>query len=117
MRQAGLWSRGAQLYCNAQDGGFVELVLAVRAAGRYRLRVLATAAPDYGILRVALDGKRPEHEFNLYSGRVCPAGSLELGTVDLPAGRHVLRFESVGKPAGSTGFSFGLDAIDLLPPP
>jgi hypothetical protein len=37
--------------------------------------------------------------------------------IDLAAGRHKLRFASAGKPAGPTGFSFGLDAIDLLPPP
>jgi hypothetical protein len=37
--------------------------------------------------------------------------------IDLAAGRHKLRFTSAGKPAGSTGFSFGLDAIDLPLPP
>jgi hypothetical protein len=54
--------------------------------------------------------------FNLYSGRVCPAGSLELGTFDFAAGQYKLHFASVAKPAGSTGFAFGLDTIDLLPP-
>lgn len=116
-REGLLWSRGAQLSCDAQEGGFVELGFAVRTAGRYRLRVLATAAPGYGVVRIALDGKTLEPDFSLYSGRVSPAGSLELGTMDLAAGRHTLRFESAGKPAGSTGFAFGLDAIDLLPPP
>jgi hypothetical protein len=114
--EAPLWSRGSQLYCNAEDGGFVELALAVPSAGRYRLRVLGTAAPDYGLVRITLEGKGIERVFSLYSGRVCPAGSLELGTVDLTAGRHKIRFTSVGKPPGSTGFAFGLDAIDLLPP-
>ena len=112
-----LWTRGAQLFCKAQDGGFVELGFTVRSAGRYRVRLLATAAPDYGIIRVRLDDHPPLHELNLYSGRVCPSGSLELGTMDLPAGEHRLRVASVGKHAGSTGFSFGLDALDLLPPP
>ena len=113
-----LWSRGAQLFCNAQDGGFVELTFEVRAAGRYRVRVLGTAAPDYGVVRITLDGrKKLAQEFNLYSQRVSPAGSLELGTFELPAGQHKLHVASVGKGAGSKGFSFGLDAIDLLPPP
>ena len=115
--EAPLWSRGSQLYCNAEDGGFVELGLTVRTAGRYRLRVLGTAAPDYGLVRITLGGKGLERVFSLYSGRVCPAGSLELGTMELAAGRHKIRFASAGKPPGSTGFSFGLDAIDLLPPP
>ena len=94
-----------------------SLWFTVRTACRYRLRVLATAAPDYGVVRVKLDDNKAGPEFNLYAGRVCPSGSLELGTVDLAVGRHRLHFAAVAKPAGSTGFSFGLDAIDLMPLP
>jgi hypothetical protein len=53
-------------------------------------------------------------EFDLYAGRICPAGALELGALEMPAGRHRLRVTSVGKNAASQGFSFGLDAVDLL---
>ena len=112
-----MWSQGRQLLCRAQEGGFVELVFKVRKAGRWRLRVLATAAPDYGIVRAALDGKPLGQDFDLYSGRLSPAGSLELGTPDLAAGQHRLRFSAAGKNAVSTGFYFGLDAIDLLAAP
>ena len=113
-RDGPMWSQGRQLFCRAQDGGSAELGLVVRKAGRYRLRVLGTMAPDYGIVRATLDGKRAGQDFDLYSGRLGPAGSLELGTVDLTAGRHRLRFASVGKNAASAGFFFGLDAVDLL---
>ena len=112
-----MWSQGKQLFCQAQEGGFVELGLTVRAAGRYRLRVLATAAPDYGIVRATLDGKPLGRDFDLYSGRLSPAGSLELGTVGLTAGPHRLRVAVVGKSTASTGFCFGLDAVDLLAAP
>ena len=54
--------------------------------------------------------------FDLYSGRVCPAGSVELGTFDMPAGRQRLRVTAVGKNSASKGFAFGLDAVDLLSP-
>jgi hypothetical protein len=111
-----MWSRGRQLMCQAQHGGFVELGFSVPKADRYRLRVLATAAPDFGIVRAALDGKPVGPEFDLYSGRVSPAGSLELGTLEMPAGRHRLRVTAVGKNAASQGFAFGLDAVDLLSP-
>ena len=47
-------------------------------------------------------------------GPLCPAGSLELGTYDLAAGRHRLRVTSVGKNPSSKGFAIGLDAIDLI---
>jgi hypothetical protein len=39
---------------------------------------------------------------------------LELGTHHLAAGQHRMRFTVVGKNSASTGFSFGIDAIDLL---
>ncbi len=112
----GMWSRGEQLFCRAQHGGSVELGFDVSKPGRFRLRVLGTAGPDFGIIRVALDGKVERPHIDLYSGRVCPAGSLELGIHDLAAGRHRLRFTAVGKDPASKNFSFGLDAVDLLAP-
>ncbi len=111
-----MWSHGRQLFCGAEQGGFVELGFSVAKAGRYRLRVLASAAPDFGIVRAALDGKPVGAATDLYSGRVCPAGSLELGAFDMPAGPHRLRVKAVGKNAASQGFAFGLDAVDLLSP-
>jgi len=111
-----LWSHAAQLLCRAQEGGSVELRLVIRRAGRYRLRALATAGPDFGEVRATLDGKPLPQTFDLYAGRVCPAGSLELGTDDLAAGQHRLRFTAERKNAASTNFFFGLDAFDLLRP-
>jgi hypothetical protein len=109
-----MWSKGEQLFCGAQKGGFVELGFAVRKTGRYRLRVLATAGPDFGRIRVALDGKELAPEFDLFGGRVSPAGSLELGSHEFTAGPHHLRFTATGKNAASTNFFFGLDTVDIL---
>jgi len=108
-----MWGAGRQLFCRAQRGGFVTLAISNRRAGRYRLRVLATAAPDFGVVRVALDGKHLGHDINLYSGRVCPSGSIDLGAIDLTAGRHALRFTSVGRDPASANAWFGLDAVEL----
>jgi hypothetical protein len=113
---APMWSGGRQLFCGAREGGSVELGFRVPSSGRRRVRVLATAAPDFGRVRVTLDGGGPAPEFDLYAGRVCPAGSLELGTRDLAAGPHRLRFEVAGRGEASTGFAFGIDALDLLAP-
>jgi hypothetical protein len=110
----GMWSGGAQLVCSAKNGGFVELGFKVDQAGDYRMRVLATAAPDYGKIRVALDGRPVGRDFDLYSGRVSPSGSLELGNHRLAAGRHRLRVTAIGKHAASAGYYFGVDVIDLL---
>lgn len=110
----GMWSRGRQLVCVARNGGLVELGFKVDDAGRYRVRVLATAAPDYGKIHVAIDNQVVSRAFDLYCGRVSPAGSLELGNRDLALGEHRVRFTVDGKNAASTGHLFGVDAIDLL---
>ena len=109
-----MWSGGKQLFVVARKNGFVGLRFGVRRPGRYRVRVLATAGPDYGTIHVRLDGKPVGPSFDLYSGRVCPSGTLELGTHELSAGEHQIRFTAVGKDRVSANFHFGLDAIDLL---
>jgi len=109
-----MWSGGAQLFCRSEKDGYVDLEFVVPSAGRYRLRMLATAAPDYGQVQVVLDDTDLPPQFDLYSGRVCPAGSLELGEHEFSAGRHRLRVKTVGKNEVSKGFCFGLDVVDLL---
>jgi hypothetical protein len=111
-----LWSHGEQLFCNARKDGFVRLAFDVRKPGRYRVRILATGSPDYGTVAVAIDGRNVSGAFDLYCGRVAPAGSLELGTHELAAGAHALRITAVGKNPVSKGFSFGVDAVDLIAP-
>ena len=109
-----LWSHGEQLFCSAKKEGFVRLAFDVRKPGRYRVRLLATAAPDFGMVAVAIDGRNVPGTFDLYCGQVAPAGSLELGTHELAVGPHALRITSVGRDSTSKGFSFGVDALDLI---
>jgi len=113
---AAMWSQGKQCFCAAKDGGFLELGLEVRKTGRYRVRVLATAGPDFGKVRIALVGKGRGPAFDLYCGRVSPSGTLELGTHELAAGGHPIRFQVEGKNAASTNYFFGIDTVDLLQP-
>ena len=109
-----LWTQGRQLFCGEKRGGDVVLAFDVHQAGRYRVRLLATAGPDYGMIGVAVDGKAAGRTFDLYSGRVSPSGSLELGQHELSAGRHRLRCTATGKNPASANFYFGLDSLDLL---
>ncbi len=109
-----MWSGGAQLFCGAKQGGWVELEFAAPESGRYRLRALATAAPDFGMVQAALDEEKLSPEFDLYCGRVSPAGSLELGEHELTQGAHRLRISAVGKNPFSQGYSFGVDTVDLM---
>jgi hypothetical protein len=110
----GMWSHGKQLVCIARNQGFVQLGLKVEQTGKYRVRVLATAAPDYGRIQTAIDGRAVGRPFDLYCGRVSPSGSLDLGDHELTAGQHHFRFTVEGKNAASTGHLFGIDAIDFL---
>ena len=105
---SGMWSHGEQLFCRAEPEGFVEVEFHVKNAGRYRLRVEGTVAPDYGIIRIALDGKPTGPPFDLYSGMIGPSGPLELGIHNLAATKHRLRFRAVGKNAVSENFWFGV---------
>jgi len=109
-----LWSNGKQLFCMAKKGGGLGLIFHVRQAGRYRVRLLATAGPDYGKIKVALDGRAVNSVFDLYCGRISPSGSLELDQHDLTAGNHQVRCTVIGRNPASSNFYFGLDAIDLL---
>lgn len=113
--EGALWSHHEQLFGNAEKGGSVVLRFEVVDPGAYRVRLLATAAPDFGRIRIALDGKFAGPDVDLYAGRVSPSGALELGTHELGAGPHLLEVTSVGKSPASGGFSFGLDALDLAP--
>ena len=60
MREWGrtLWSQGKQLLGVAKKGGLVELAFHVDKPGVYRVRVLATAAPDFGKIRIAARWQR-----------------------------------------------------------
>lgn len=108
-----MWSRRRQLFCRAEKGGRVEVVFQVNSAGRYRVRLLATAAPDFGTIRASIDGKSALADFDLYAGRVFPSGPLQLGEYELSVGKHTLGITVVGKNASSTDYFFGLDALDL----
>jgi hypothetical protein len=111
-----MWSQGTQLFCGARKDGSMTMAFEVAEAARYRVRLLATAAPDFGRIRVTLDAAPVDQEFDLYSGRVCPAGSLELGEHELAAGPHTIRLDVAGRNEASSGYAFGIDGIDLLAP-
>ena len=112
-----LWSAGHHLYAKAKKGAIVEVSFKLASPGKYRLRALATRAPDYGKIRFALDGTNIERTFDLFCVDVAPAGSLELGTHSLQEGPHTLRITVVDKNSLSTNYFFGIDTIDLCAPP
>jgi len=111
------WSADAQLFCATRLGSSFTLTIPVERAGRFRLDLYATLAPDFGIVQAALDDKRVGGRFDAYAPVVLPSGPIPLATVNLAAGSHRLRFDVIGKNAASTDFKLGLDCLDLVPAP
>ena len=107
------WSGGAQLWMKPQaEGQFAEFTVEVSKAGSYDLALRYSKAGDYGNLRVSLDGKQlGEFDGHQAEGVTTDEGSL--GTVQLEAGKHTLRFESAGKHDASTGLFMGVDYLEM----
>lgn len=112
---SGMWSGGHQLQVAAEPEATGVWQFTVPQTGPYRVRLVTTAAPGYGIITAQLDDQLPTQPMDLYAGRTCPGASLELGTHRLEGGEHRLRVTVVGKNELSADCGFGLDALDLLP--
>lgn len=107
------WSGGAQLWMKPQAAGqFAEFTVEVSKAATYELKLGYSKAGDYGNFQVSLDGRKlGDFEGHHADGVATAEGSL--GTVDLEAGNHVLRFESTGKQDASRGFFMGIDYLEM----
>jgi len=64
--------------------------------------------PEFGKLGLAPLAQGNRGDCSLFAITAVP-----LGAIDLPAGRHALRFTSVGKHPASANVCFGVDAIEL----
>ena len=109
----GDWSGGKQLFCAAARGGVITLNLPIAREGIYRVMVYATLAPDFGVVRCAVNGESCGPPTDLYAPIVLPTGPIHLGRVQLPRGTSQLSFEVTGKHASSNGYRFGIDAVEL----
>jgi hypothetical protein len=93
------------------NNGWVEVSFDCQTNQTGRLTAKMVHSHDYGIYRVLLDGNRLG-EFDLYDPEITTAAE-KLGTRQLTAGTHTLRFECAGKSSKSTGYFLGLDALVL----
>ncbi|MBI4618456.1 MAG: DUF2961 domain-containing protein [Planctomycetes bacterium] len=113
------WSGGAHLWWrDAGPGDRLRLAFESEGEGKKMLVLALTRAPDYGIVRVALDGEALGDPIDLYAPRVEPAEPIEL-EVRLSRGTHELAVTIEGSnPAASPkNHMFGLDYLLLRPPP
>jgi len=111
------WSNDAHLWwTDAKPGDKLDLALPVRQAGKYRLGMQLTKAPDYGIVQLYLDGQALGAPIDLYHESVVATGLLAMGEHDLAAGDHKLTVEIVGaNDKAIKNYMFGLDYVKLDP--
>jgi hypothetical protein len=110
------WSNDSQFWFVAtKEGAEATLELPIATAGKYDLSAYFTAAPDYGIVQVLVDGAAVGGQTNCWAPGVIAKGKTELGVVDLTAGPHRLTFRAVGHDPKSTGYLIGVDALGLEP--
>lgn len=109
------WSGDQQLFCAAEQGGYVTLQLDVRETAEYQLDIYFTKAPDFGIVEVSLDGKKISRRFDGYDPEVVPSGKVSFGTIRLTEASHLLRFTVVDKDRRSKNYHMAIDCLKLQP--
>ena len=107
------WLHNDQLFCDTTTPTkAADLVFETTAplAGEAVLRV--TKAPDYGRVRIQLDGKTVASNVNGYAKEVI-AETVPLGRVSLANGKHTLRITVVGKDPKASASRWGLDYLRI----
>jgi hypothetical protein len=113
----GTWSGEAQLWWLPQEpGARLTLQLNAPASREYALIGYFTQAPDYGDVRIRVNGGAPlPTTVKGYSVGVRPTGPVSLGRVKLNAGANRIELEVIGKDTHSTGYLVGIDGFVLKP--
>ena len=92
------------------------MILNAEKDGDYKLVAELTKAADYGIIQFRVDGVKVGEPVDLYSPNVIPTGAMEIGTVSLKAGKHVVEVEIVGKNEKAIPeYMVGIDRLQLIP--
>jgi hypothetical protein len=115
------WTGSGQLlFSPAAPGSALELEFTV-VKEEYRGLVLRfTHADDYGLYRIALDGKNIADfdqkdwlkAVDFYSSKLM-VNDIYVGSLSLKAGKHTLRLECLGQNPMSRGMLLGLDSVRL----
>ncbi len=108
------WSNGRQLALRgATVGDEVELSFPVPSSDIYDLLCFLTKGPDYGRVRLAVEGYQVE--FDGYAPLVMHGGPVVIPELKLVQGEHRLKVAVVGRSEGARACDVGLDY--LLPRP
>jgi len=75
----GNWSDGHQLFVGADLKSAITLSFFVEEPGFFGIRLFATKAPDFGIVKVYFDGQPVMKPMDFYAPVVLPTGPISLG--------------------------------------
>lgn len=109
------WSRGSHLWWrDAKQGDTLRLEFASTKEGKQTLVLAMTKAPDYGIVKISVNGAVIAEEVDLYDAKVVPTGEREFA-VELKSGANELKVEIVGTnpKANPKNYMFGLDYLRI----
>jgi hypothetical protein len=109
------WGGLGQLFVGSTLGDWIEFVVPIQVTGTYEIEVWLTRAPDFGIVRVTIDGVDVE-DIDLYGPEVRATQGLSMGEFSLTAGPHTVRFSVIGRAPQSTDTKIGIDTITLIGP-
>ncbi|WP_308402522.1 DNRLRE domain-containing protein [Streptomyces sp. TBY4] len=98
----------------AKQGDAFTLNFEAAEDGLYALGTQQTAARDYGILQLALDGEPIGQPFDGHHP-VVETRPVNLGLQYLTKGTHALTFTVTGKNEASAGFKAGVDQVKVVP--
>lgn len=102
------WGGGAQLWwVSGKPGARLTVPLRVVSAGTYELMGYFTRAPDYGNVRLSVNGHALAPIVHGYSPSVAATGAISFGSVPLRAGTNEVVIEIVGKDRRAQGYSNG----------
>ena len=109
------WKENRQLFwTGGKPSDKISLMVNVEKENPQTLRLGLTAACDYGIVQVWLDGERLGRPFDLFNAQSVIHQEQVFGALPpLAAGEHRVDFEMVGKNEKSVNYFFGTDSIDF----
>jgi hypothetical protein len=111
------WVNPEQLmWNNTKPNAKLELILETEKEGAFKFVAEMTKARDYAIVQFRINGEKVGEPIDLYNREVVPTGPIEVGTVNLKAGKQVVEIEIVGKnDAAAPGYLVGIDRLRLVP--
>lgn len=112
----------AMLSRTEAPGDFVEAPLTVEEANDYRVTLETLKYTGRGIVQLLIDGQSVGQPVDMYKDGEPQINASPLGTLKLAAGKHVARFEIVGRNPASQGsymaiVGLGLDKAGGAPGP